>query len=66
MRVILIIMAILALQGCSFTVQNCEAEPTVTHKEPTKTKDPENKEKDTILDKIEEQVQPGAQITCSY
>ena len=66
MRFILIIVAALALQGCSFTVQNCEAEPTVTKKEPSKNKDPENKEKDTILDKIEEQVQPGAQITCSY
>lgn len=65
MRHILIILAFLALQGCSFTVQNCEAEPTVTKKEPTKNKDPDNK-KDTILDKIEEQVQPGAQITCNY
>lgn len=66
MRFILIIVAALALQGCSFTVQNCEAEPTVTKKESTKTKDTESKEKATILDKIEEQVQPGAQITCSY
>jgi len=66
MRFILIIVAALALQGCSFTVQNCEAEPTVTKKESTKTKDSEDKKTDTILDKIEEQVQPGAQITCSY
>ena len=66
MRFILIIVAALALQGCSFTVQNCEAEPTVTKKEPSKSKDPEDKKTDTILDKIEEQVQPGAQITCSY
>jgi len=66
MRFILIIVAALALQSCSFKIQNCEAEPTVTKKEPSKTKDPKDNKTDTILDKIEEQVQPGAQITCNY
>jgi outer membrane lipopolysaccharide assembly protein LptE/RlpB len=66
MKIIVLVLAILATSACSFKIQNCEAEPTVTKKEPSKTKDPKDNKTDTILDKIEEQVQPGAQITCNY
>jgi len=51
------------LSSCTVQFQNCDANPTVQQNKST----PEDTKKDKdILDKIGEQVTPGAKLKCTF
>jgi len=66
MRYLLIIIAILALTSCTARIKGCEANPTIQQAEQKKTQDNTTEKNKDILDKINEQVVPGAQVKCSF
>ena len=65
MKIIVLVLAILATSACSFTLENCQAEPTVEIQESKKTEN-KTEQNTTIIDEIEERVKPGGQVTCTY
>ena len=54
MRYVLIIIALLAIQACTFKIQNCEVEPGAEVKDIQKDKP------------IQDQVTPKAEVKCNF
>jgi len=58
-----ILFMLIFLSSCTVKFQNCDANPTVQQNKST----PEDTKKDKdILDKIGEQVTPGAKLKCTF
>ena len=66
MRHLLIIIAILTLTSCTASIKGCQANPTIQQAEQKKTEETTTEKNKDILDKINEQVVPGAQVKCSF
>jgi len=56
----------LILSSCTARIKGCEANPTIQQAEQKKTEDTTIEKNKDILDKINEQVVPGAQVKCSF
>lgn len=54
MRYVLIIIALLSVQACTFKIQNCEVEPGAEVKDIQKDKP------------IQDQVTPKAEVKCNF
>ena len=65
MKYLLPILAVLLLSSCTAKIKGCQAKPTIQQTEQKKTEETTENNKD-ILDKINEQVVPGAQVKCSF
>jgi outer membrane biogenesis lipoprotein LolB len=66
MKYLLPILAVLLLSSCTAKIKSCQANPTIQQAEQKKTEETTTEKNKDILDKINEQVVPGAQVKCSF
>jgi outer membrane biogenesis lipoprotein LolB len=66
MKYLLPILAVLLLSSCTAKIKGCQANPTIQQAEQKKTEETTTEKNKDILDKINEQVVPGAQVKCSF
>jgi outer membrane biogenesis lipoprotein LolB len=66
MKYFLLLVTVLLLSSCTAKIKGCEANPTIQQSEQKKTEDSSTEKNKDILDKINEQVVPGAQLKCSF